>query len=56
VCFNPPEVITAEAVANQLSQMGARNWQVEQVAERIAKALNEPPSVIIEDSETEEQS
>lgn len=56
VCFNPPEVITAEAVADQLSQIGARKWQVEQVAERIAKALNEPPAVISEDSETEEQS
>lgn len=55
VCFDPPEEVTGESVAEQLSQIGARKWQIEQVAEVIAKALNEPPPALSEDSETEDQ-
>lgn len=54
VCFSPPETISAETVANQLSQSGARKWQIELVSELIANAINEPPKELSRDLENEE--
>lgn len=35
----PPEHISEETVATHLRELGARNWQVEQVTERLTEAL-----------------
>ena len=51
IAFTPPEEINGDSIARQLYELGARQWQVELVAEVIAKALNEPPS---QESETED--
>jgi ribonuclease D len=51
IAFTPPEEINGDSIARQLYELGARQWQVELVAEVIAKALNEPPSL---ESETED--
>jgi ribonuclease D len=53
VCFAPTEPITRDSIAQQLSQTGARKWQIELVAELIANALNDPQS---EDSIADESS
>ncbi|MEV4432266.1 ribonuclease D [Streptomyces sp. NPDC049555] len=39
LCWEPPRVVTAEAVAEILVGYGARPWQVEQVTPVLAKAL-----------------
>jgi ribonuclease D len=52
VCFSPPETVTAVSIAQQLSQTGARKWQIDLVADVVAKAINEP---LIVDSQIEDQ-
>ncbi|CAB4553251.1 MAG: ribonuclease D [Actinobacteria bacterium] len=54
VCFSPPETVTAEAISQLLSQIGARQWQIDLVADVITKALNEPPAELGTESETED--
>ena len=41
--WSPPEPISSESVAAQLSRLGARAWQVTLCAEVVAAALPEPP-------------
>jgi ribonuclease D len=54
VCFSPPETVTAESIAQHLSQIGARQWQIDLVADVITKALNDPPAELGAESETED--
>jgi ribonuclease D len=51
LCFEPPTTISKEALADSLSNMGARAWQVELVTEslvtafsQVAESLEDPPS------------
>ena len=40
LCWEPPELITAETVSKALKTMGARDWQIGCTAESLATALN----------------
>ncbi|MFV0459171.1 MAG: HRDC domain-containing protein [Actinomycetales bacterium] len=39
LCWSPPERITGETVADTLTQLGARAWQVAQLADDLAAAI-----------------
>lgn len=41
LAWTPPEEITVESVANALRGYGARNWQINLIAEELAAALSE---------------
>ncbi len=43
LCFEPPQEITEDSVAEFLTRLGARHWQVEQVSGLLAKALLSKP-------------
>ena len=42
VCWRPPSNITVETVAQQLSELGARPWQIDKIATLLAEALANP--------------
>lgn len=42
LCFEPPQMISKESVADMLTSLGARQWQVELVSEELATALLNP--------------
>jgi ribonuclease D len=56
VAWTPPEPITAESVSDALLEMGARDWQVDELAGEIADAfvasLEEPAPSIVEPAQT----
>lgn len=43
VCWEPPRERTAEKVSAVLAELGARNWQIEQVAPLLTAAVQDPP-------------
>lgn len=45
LCFEPPQEITEDSVADFLTRLGARQWQVEQVSGLLAKALLSKPEI-----------
>lgn len=45
LCFEPPQEITEDSVADFLTRIGARQWQVEQVSGLLAKALLSKPEI-----------
>lgn len=45
LCFEPPQEITEDSVADFLTRLGARQWQVEQVSDLLAKALLSKPEI-----------
>lgn len=45
LCFEPPEQISVDSVAQFLLNLGARQWQVEQVSELLANALLAKPEI-----------
>ena len=45
LCFEPPQEITEDSVADFLTRLGARQWQVEQVSGLLAKALLPKPEI-----------
>jgi ribonuclease D len=42
LAWNPPQPVTRDMVAAALSDLGARNWQVELTADKLAVALASP--------------
>lgn len=45
LCFEPPQEISEDSVADFLTRLGARQWQVEQVSGLLAKALLSKPEI-----------
>ncbi len=39
ICWQPPQVITSDSIANALAAFGARQWQIGLVSEAVASAL-----------------
>lgn len=39
ICWQPPQVITPDSIANALAAFGARQWQIGLVSEAVASAL-----------------
>lgn len=56
LCFEPPIEITSESVAERLIGLGARQWQVEQVAEKLATAFLNPEPEVAETSDINPES
>lgn len=54
LCWEPPERLEADAVAEALAGYGARPWQVEQVTDALVTALAATPPVIVPAAETED--
>lgn len=53
VAWSPPPTLSAESIANALAEWGARRWQIEETAHRIADAFVEslqPPPAAPEDA------
>lgn len=46
LAWAPPRPADAERIADMLTRLGARPWQVEQLAERLAAGLADPDSVL----------
>ncbi|MEN9955395.1 MAG: hypothetical protein RLY34_202 [Actinomycetota bacterium] len=44
LCFQPPKEVTTTSVAEFLSNLGAREWQIELTAAALAEAFNNPQS------------
>lgn len=51
LCFEPPAEISSQTIAVKLLGLGARAWQVEQVAEKLASAFLNPQPLVTEVSE-----
>jgi ribonuclease D len=43
ICWQPPENLSVESLSEQLSTLGARQWQIEIVADAILNALTAEP-------------
>ncbi|MFE9562994.1 HRDC domain-containing protein [Streptomyces sp. NPDC006487] len=54
LCWEPPERLEADAVAEALAGYGARPWQVEQVTDALVTALAATPPVIAAAPETDD--
>lgn len=54
LCWEPPERLEADAVAEALAGYGARPWQVEQVTDALVTALAATPPVIVAAPETDD--
>lgn len=52
MAWNPPEPLTAETVAAELSRAGARAWQVEATSGSIATAFVEAAQAPTDGTET----
>lgn len=50
LCFQPPGQVSIESVAQYLLELGARDWQLELVSERLAEALLNPVLTIESES------
>lgn len=52
VAWQPPEPASAEAIGEALAVLGARAWQIEHTAQRIAAAFEEAPQTVENASES----